>query len=1271
MAQRLEDFFADTPASSAPIKPPPQRLESFFQGDQTTPLPQGTEFSIPQGQADETARMRAAGQIKDIETGRSWSHDANGNFGPTIDPTKASKLSSSQKLAIYQAHQQAVAGRSANPQSYEQMASQVKQASLADNNPWVNFTGGANRAIAGVLPATVGQFAPNLGNRMAENVENTYATDPDSVAGMAGRVAGGLVPATLGPGAYAALMAAQATGEARMEVEKLRAAGHVISPNQESMYIATKAALAGATGKISAGAMTGGKGLVNAVATGAADIGTNAAAGNAAAIGTGIDPNRDLIEGVPQAMLEGGAGTGLGHTIHGLIGRQTVQSPTPQEQLPNEKPSNVGPNREVYQKAIEDNLRRQMGMDKLAETKAKINDLGAAQDEQIKAHDAAVNQLDINAIPAQPAAASSHPAELADAKQVGEWYGQTFKDPNNAGIIEAMASTHPGKYKLMDVPVDKIDPNSIMDTDTNQEKVAAISHLSPEDRAELPPLIGVGEGDKVKVADGTHRFEAAKLAGDKTVPMYVPEKFANDLSKLKPNVSGEEPNLGAKTAPESQTFKTGPAVEAKAVESEPTTSEVPQKYSHGANDTLTPMLAEMRDINERAAGRVFEAEATARKKTAARQAEFGPYANELDKYFGSNPDPRTNQTFYEVQKAMRDGDIEKAKSLVPEKLWPAIEKGPEMSRNILEERKAAGIATQERENHVHYVVKDYKALQKLFGKETPGPIKAAWDAEMAQTRKPLTAERKTELANDVLNRRRGERNKPGFERSRTEMEFTPEVASNYKPFWQSQSEYLSRATIDTERTKLLGNDKTNPTESLGHILAQETESGKLSGEGAARFNELLQTHLGSKPLGKATKLARDTIHLALNQVGTAIKNFVDMGLTAGKAGIGNTLKATKIVLTRDEGRLMLRQVGLNDLGTEFRDPSKMGKLVNFTLTISGMKHFDIFTKEIRMNAENLHFKDMVKTPEGETKFAKQYKDFLGKDYEATVAALKSGKNNWQTEKLGAAELSRTQPLYNVNMTPAQARSSGLGRLAYTFKPYLLHQIDFLRREIGRDLATPGQRIQGLQKLAGYSVLMGLAGFSANAITNLLHGKKEEIPEQIANAFLGIVNLSTSSLKGGPSEVIQHFIGVPTPFVNDVAHDVKGPYTAKTTRVFKNGSWQEETHREFTGAKTIKDLPLGLIGEIAYYHTPLGAGYYSEAKDADKVFREKLTELKQTAEDADAAGDSATARYLIDMYNRQAAGDPEKKIRPVTPGTFQRAKQTSIRSQQKVAHAAKP
>ncbi len=145
--------------------------------------------------------------------------------------------------------------------------------------------------------------------------------------------------------------------------------------------------------------------------------------------------------------------------------------------------------------------------------------------------------------------------------------------------------------------------------------------------------------------------------------------------------------------------------------------------------------------------------------------------------------------------------------------------------------------------------------------------------------------------------------------------------------------------------------------------------------------------------------------------------------------------------------------------------------------------------------------------------------------------------------------------------------------------------------------------------------------------------------------------------------------MPTPFINDIAHDVSGPDTKKTKRVFKNGKWQEETSRQFTGLKTIKDLPLGLIGEIAYYHTPLGAGYYSEAKDANKDFRDKLTELKNTAEDADAAGDSDKARYLIDMYNKQAAGDPEKKIRPVTPGTFQRAKQSSIRSQQKVSHAA--
>lgn len=1386
-----------------------------FQGDQTTPLPQGTEGAVSPDQAEETARRRAEAQIKDIETGRTLTKTPGPNGETTYqygaNPTSGRNLTDSEKLAIYQAHHQAVTGQPANVQSYEQMANQVQRASTSDNTALQNFGGGLGPALAAPVAGLTGLVNPQVGNRMQENIATTYGGNPNSVAGTAGSIVGGTVaasPAILGGPAggsvYAALMGTQAAGDARMEVAKARSAGQNVSPEQEIAYVLDKAMIAAAQGKITSGAIAGsgpgtfaanrlvnaGLGAAQAAGVGGVDTAAATAAGNLAAIGTGVDPNRNVNEGVTQSMIEGGAGAALGHGLHEAAGH-SAQKPNLTEQQPNKTEPNLPVN----------------------------------QDQLSSKETAPVPAPEPTPKPAPeptPAKAAedtpSHPPELADAKQVGEWYGKTFNDPANASTIETMASMHPGKYKLMDVPVDKIDPNSLMSSDTNVEKAKAISEMPPEERAKLPPLIGVGEGDKVNIADGTHRFEAAKLAGDKTVPMYVPEEFANDIGKLKQFVGGEvspteaapkslkeqidaalaegDAKFAKETAAQTTTppTKTGlPKIEGmeemsykelktkakeagydttgkmnfssvkRAVESQhadslidlprppkaaknwsakqykywaeqngykisDTTSRydvareinqqrkgalrtaagkpprtpkspvsntpagpVPEGKS-GATPThapsgvdyyATPIIRQMEDINKPLAGKVFESQFEGRRQGAEWQAQLAPHAKALKDYF------KGKDTF-PFQKAVYEGNIEKAKSLVPSELHPSVDALFESSKTALEYRKSVGAETPELKNHVHFEIKDYKAMQKALGKTPPGPIQEAWDQELAKTGRPVSEARKVEIANAVLNGfgpRVPGRMKAGFKKERG-ANFTRETESFYKPVWESQNAYLMHAAEDAQNTKLLGKDYTeavkgpNPLQgqafqntSLGKLITQETNAGRLSGEDAARFKDLLNTHLTSKTASNAVKTTRDLINFAtLTHVGTAIKQIGDVGFTAYKYGLKNTVKGTKMSFGKNDQNIMMKELGLDDVSHEMRDAGKLGNSVSKWMHMTGMMKLDILAKETRANAAILNHQESIKTPEGEAAFAKEYKSFLGDKYDQTVKDLKAGERTWHTDLLAAHELSKSQPLYRVNMTPGQAKSEGLGRLAYALKPFMLHQLDTVRREIFRNLATPGQRKQGLKNMAGMIGALSLANLGTGKIMNLINGKDQDMTEQVADSVLGIANLSSYSVKNGikdPGGFLLKFVGPPTPILGDIAHDVRGDmFKAQTKRVFKDGKWQEETTHNFQGSAMVRNLP-HLLGTIAYYWTPLGAGYHLEETQAKDEFRQKLGDLKKAAEDADASGDEDVSKTLIDMYNSQAAKDPDKKVKPISSGTFNRAKATSMRTQQKVQHASKP
>lgn len=1321
-----------------------------FQGDQTTPLPQGTEFAVPQAQADETARRRAANEISDRQTGRTFTKVANpdGTTEYHYDTTQPGQaVSTPEKNATYQAQNQQVGGRPMQTQDYNQMAAQVKQVSNETNSPIANMGGAAWQAIAAPVAATVGKFNPALGNRIKENVASTYANNPDSPASIPGRILGSTImaaPALLGgpQGAalYAAMQADQAAGEARMEVAQRRAQGEQISANQESMYVAGKSALAAATAKISAGAMTSGNGIVNAAATGAADMGINAVAGNAAAIGTGVDPNRTLGEGAGGAILEGGLGAGVGHAVHGLL---PGQKPNIGKQIPNEKP---------LEKPI-------------------------VQPQETRVSEAAPAEVSKpiptpeSAAPAKPEAKSEHPAELADAKAVGEWYGKTFQDPNNAGTIEAMASMHPGKYKLADVPVEKIDPNNMMAGDTDQGKVDALAKMTPEERAKLPPVIAVGsEGDKLSIADGSHRLQGAQAAGDKTIKAYVPESTKFDWMDTKtpeptptkglPKIEGMEDmtykqlkdkakGLGYDTTGKMNFSSVRRAVESQHADSQINLPRPPKsakdwsakQYSHwakesgyqvtetdnryevarqitaqrknalrevagknpkaytpkplaaveegpkapnaetkthapaGVDHVMRSIMENIKQINPAIAGRLHEAEFEGRRSGTERQENIAEARKALREHF----DNKYNQP---LEQAIHEGDLAKMKAALPPELHPALETYLKSSEEMFQARKEAGIVDPRLENHIHQEVKDYPALQKMLGKEPRGPIKEAWDAEMERTGRPLTQDRKVEIANSVLNGGgpKGE-GKAGFRKERRTTPLPENAAKVYKPFWDSQHDYLMRASEDLQRQKFYGRDNTEQAQgpsikngqalantSAGKLITQEQESGKLSGEGAAKIKGLLSDYSAYKGSSGAVKNTRDAINfLTLTHLITPLKQFADFGLTAHLYGVKNTLKAT---FGKNDLAIAMKSVGLDDVSHEMRDTGKFGKALHAATVL--LRPADIVNKNIRATAAILEAGQRVSTPEGEAKFSKENKAFFGSHYDGIVADLKAGKRTWNTDLYATAKLAESQPIYRSGMSPGQARSEGLGRLAYSLKPFLLHQIDVVRREIFHNLATPGMRPKGLKNLASMMVLMGAANMGTNAVVNLITGKTDQsFTEQMANGLLGIMNLDTYTVKNttkDPGGVITKMIGMPTPLLNDIAHDLNGgAFPATTKRVFKNGKWEEETTHEFKGLSTLRYLPLGL-GEIANYWTPAGSGYYKEADAAKKDFRDKLSGLKQAAEDADAGGESDVAESLIAMYNAQAAKDPDKKVKAISGGTIQRAKQTSTNSQRKT-HAA--
>ncbi len=166
------------------------------------------------------------------------------------------------------------------------------------------------------------------------------------------------------------------------------------------------------------------------------------------------------------------------------------------------------------------------------------------------------------------------PQIIATPRQMGAWYAKQFNDPANAATIETLVSSAGGgRYRLVEVPVDMVEPNLTGGPgETDAGKISAIGKLSDQEVADLPPGIFIpnpnaeASGKPLLVADGTHRLMGLTERGNATIMAYVPENIANQIRSG--NVPRPAPGVSGATTEAGGQATAGPEAVGKSGEGE-------------------------------------------------------------------------------------------------------------------------------------------------------------------------------------------------------------------------------------------------------------------------------------------------------------------------------------------------------------------------------------------------------------------------------------------------------------------------------------------------------------------------------------------------------------------------------------------------------------------------------------------------------------------------------------------------------------------------------
>lgn len=309
---------------------------------------------------------------------------------------------------------------------------------------------------------------------------------------------------------------------------------------------------------------------------------------------------------------------------------------------------------------------------------------------------------------------------------------------------------------------------------------------------------------------------------------------------------------------------------------------------------------------------------------------------------------------------------------------------------------------------------------------------------------------------------------------------------------------------------------------------------------------------------------------ALSSPTSAITQIGDLAFSIYKNGPTDTIKAMlgpKIISAKD--------LDLEHSMKEFQTEGS-AKWLDKTLTLSGLKHMDMFGKNVSINASLNKAKRQTLE-----EFSRDWKHVFGGSVEQLHADIKAGKNNENTRFFVFNDLSNWQPI-SLSEMPQKYLEAGNGRIFYALKSYNIKAINNIYRESvhkWRTAKSNKERMEAARNTGKLVLLMTLAGATADELKDLLMGRStESFSDNVHENLLKIAFMSRYTLDRGfttntTKDVLAGILVPPTNWVSDPLADLSNLIKEDeeaTWKTMKSLPWGKAIHEWFSEEAETKE-----------------------------------------------------------------------------------------------------
>lgn len=464
---------------------------------------------------------------------------------------------------------------------------------------------------------------------------------------------------------------------------------------------------------------------------------------------------------------------------------------------------------------------------------------------------------------------------------------------------------------------------------------------------------------------------------------------------------------------------------------------------------------------------------------------------------------------------------------------------------LSEERRTAGIREAKRTNYFPRRVSDFEGFQKSLGTEN-NQLQEALDNAAKEKGSALTLEEKNEIVGQLFNGKSvaGVRLiDPKSAKERRVDIFSPEINQYYDDPMQALISYIYDTADAVGQRRLFGKGELSLEDSMTRFLVDLVESGEVTQSQAEELQDILGARFNPVPAGK---LVQGFINLGyattLADGLSALTQFGDLGNSIYLAGWGNTGKSIASVLSKNEFRVTLEDLGINEIAEEFRRGSMTGETTRKLLE-PVFKKSDALNKEIVINAVYKKLQQRAKT--GDAALLEELELYFDDGANDVMEALRNGKFNSDISSLLFARISQVQPISPLETTSGYQRG-GNAKMFYQMKTFQLRQFNFLRdisfKKISKGIETGNKELvkEGIRNGVSYWALMMLLGAGIDDIKDVVRGKKIEWIDNLLDNSLRPLLLSSFDLKiarrKGVGDMLANKIMPVTGFIDNSSRD---------------------------------------------------------------------------------------------------------------------------------------